>query len=81
MRSAYPGVDGTDLLIRFFQESEILWEGDVIDCYGRCVEFMHQYGIEIWMVDRETPGLYCRLENPGTLASALDSRQLRDLPG
>ncbi|GHJ88687.1 hypothetical protein NliqN6_5089 [Naganishia liquefaciens] len=44
---------------------EMLWEGDVVDCYGRCVDFMRLYGIEIWMLDRQTPGLHCRLESPG----------------
>ena len=61
------------LIYRPLQTREMLWEGDVVDCYGRCVDFMRLYGIEIWMLDRQTPGLHCRLESPGksNLASAL----------
>jgi hypothetical protein len=60
------------------QTSEMLWEGDVVDCYGRCVDFMHNYGIEIWMVDRTTPGLHCRFESPG---KSLLVRDLVKFPG
>lgn len=42
----------------------MLWEGDLIDCYGRSLEWLRRHDVEIWMIDRETPGYHCRLEDP-----------------
>lgn len=62
------------------QTREMLWEGDVIDCYGRCVDFMRLHGIEIWMLDRQTPGLHCRLESPGKSELSRDSGESDNPP-
>lgn len=43
----------------------MLWEGDQVDCYGRCLELLREHRVEVWMRDREAPGFHCRLENPG----------------
>ncbi|KAJ9097710.1 hypothetical protein QFC21_004748 [Naganishia friedmannii] len=45
-------------------EYEVLWEGDLVDCYGRCLEWLRRHDVDVWMVDRETLGMHCRLENP-----------------
>jgi hypothetical protein len=41
----------------------MLWEGDQVDCYGRCLELLREYGVEVWMRDREVPGFHCRMED------------------
>ncbi|KAJ9123993.1 hypothetical protein QFC22_000785 [Naganishia vaughanmartiniae] len=68
---------------------ELLWEGDLVDCYGRCLEWLKRHDVEVWMVDRETPGYHCRLEEPNDVISRgsgatvhfrVDFDQLEDLP-
>lgn len=47
----------------FSQKCEMLWEGDQVDCYGRCLDLLREHGVEVWMRDREAPGFHCRLED------------------
>lgn len=45
----------------------MLWEGDQVDCYGRCLNLLREHGVEVWMRDREAPGFHCRLEDESKL--------------